>query len=71
MTDLPMPICETCQEPVWQGFQDIQEIEPIMDKYGVLWARWEGIPGTKHYYCKKHFKIIEGKKVYLKNKKRR
>ena len=52
------PICEICSDPATNGFQDIQETEPgVLDKNGILWATFEPVPNSQHYYCTSHMRF--------------
>lgn len=52
----PPPYCEICgTHAVYQGWQDLREIEPITGKDGNLWARYERVIGSQHYRCKEHW----------------
>jgi hypothetical protein len=47
-----MIICETCGAPATNGAQDLIEIEPVKDKYGIPWSQWLGV-GVR-YGCDMH-----------------
>lgn len=59
------PACDVCGSfDVYSGYQDLRELKPRMFN-GVLWANFEAVPGSQHYFCKKHHKFDTGKIIRL------
>lgn len=51
----PGRCCDECgSSEIYYGAWDLIEIDPVPDKKGVLWARWEVVPGSDRFGCKEH-----------------
>lgn len=54
--------CYKCSRPASIGFNIINEIKPMLDDKGTLWAYWERVSGP-HFCCDEHFPALNDRVI--------